>query len=1015
MKRIISILLKIVVTVGLFVLLFWPETFGLPPDTFGGVKPMALLNEISSLNPSHAIPWLLFALFIRLGGIMCGVVRWKILLNGQNLYMPFGYMTQSWFIGRTIGIFLPSTIGLDGYRLYDSVLYTRDVVRSTTVIFIEKIIGFISLTTLVFLTFPLGFRILKFNTLILLIILFILGLAVLFFLSLLLQPYIIQLILYSIPTPNKVKKILNQLGEAATAYAGHRKYLLLAIILGICVHLSACLMYFGTMMALRSENTSIWDILFASPLMIYGTVLGPSVGGEGIREVVFATLLGGKEDTLKVVAFAHLGWWVGDVVPFLIGLPFLIFRKRPQKEEIQKKMEEFRSQQPSTEVTASKSYINQAEFLSLRNKILTNLLFATIGGITAGTICGLSESLWILYKIPNLHEFQMLWWGPITYGILSAGMGICIGIFAATWLPLLVRKLPSSLISYVVSFALTLMSVGLILLLWRYWRDVLLQKPSSYFAYLPITLYYIGFICIASTLLYILLFYLNKFSKYLFIGIITFLLVIPTLFGFGYSFIFNPQSEKLSITSLPEAQPDSPNIILIIADALRADYLSAYNPDIETKTPVLDRFVEKSILFEDCSSQASWTKPSFASLYTGVIPLHHQANAKNAVINSNLTTVAEVLTNHGYLTKGFGNNPNVHSLFGFGRGFLEYTDLQSDYVLFAKESSSKLTAYEILRRVYGKFSSIILKILHKPPNIREYYQPAEVVTTEALKWIDNRPEIKHPFFLAIHYMDPHDPYLNLNDNTFFARALLGNNPKSQLTPSMRKAYISEIEYLDKYLGILFNELDKRGLNKDTYIIFTADHGEEFEDHNGWWHGFTLYQEMLHVPLIIKVPDSKANSENMNKRTNFLLRLIDVSATIPNLAGIKPPETFEGIPLLSEEGKVIIPENTIYAWAENDAEGQVMQSIRDKTHKLILTNTDNPRRLEAEELYDLSKDAKEKNNLSNSPDFSSIKQNLHQKMIELKENSKKSESNKSSEQVPLPPELIEQLKATGYME
>jgi arylsulfatase A-like enzyme len=207
-------------------------------------------------------------------------------------------------------------------------------------------------------------------------------------------------------------------------------------------------------------------------------------------------------------------------------------------------------------------------------------------------------------------------------------------------------------------------------------------------------------------------------------------------------------------------------------------------------------------------------------------------------------------------------------------------------------------------------------------------------------------------------------------------------------------------------------LKKQGLNKNTYIIFTSDHGEEFEDHNGWWHGFTLYQEMLHVPLIVKVPDSKANPENMNKKVDFLVRLIDVSATIPKIAGIQPPETFEGTPLLSEEGKVISPESNIYAWAENDAEGQIMQSIRDKTHKLILANPDNPRRLEPEELYDLSKDAKEKNNLSNSPDFSSIKQNLHQKMNELKGNNKGEESKKSSEQVPLPPELIEQLKAQG---
>jgi len=1013
MRRIISILLKVGVTIGLFVLLFWPEIFGLPPDTFGGVKPGALINEIRSLHLSHALPWILFALFIRLAGIMSGVVRWKILLNGQNLYMPFAYMTQSWFIGRTIGIFLPSTIGLDGYRLYDSVRYTGDVIRCATVIFIEKIIGFISLTTLVFLTFPLGFRLLRFNTLFLLVILMVLGFAVLFFLSLLLQPYIIQVILYAIPMPGKIKNILNRLGSSATAYAGHRRYLLLAILCGLFVHLSACLMYFGTMMALRSEKTSLWDVLFASPLMIYGTVLGPSVGGEGIREIVFATLLGGKENTLKVVAFAHLGWWVGDVVPFLIGLPFLILRKRPQKEEVQKQMTHIQSQTAITE--GLQQPFNPQELIAIRNQIFKNLFYGLIGGFSAGAFCGLAESFWIIYKFPNLHDYQMVWWGPLMYGISCAGIGLCVGVFMGAWFPLLIKKFPSSLFIYVLSIVATLLSTGIVLVLWRYWRDILFQKPVPYQAFLPLSCYYVGMILIFSAIFYVVLFYISRISKRFFLGVVLLLLFLPFLLGACYIPITQSGEKKENLVSLADAYPNSPNIILIIADALRADYLPAYNPDIETKTPELDKFIEKSILFKDCSSQASWTKPAFASIYTGAIPLQHQATTKNASINADLPTVAEVLSKKGYLTKGFANNPNVHSLFGFNKGFVEYTELQPKRVFFAGDSSAKLTIYEILRRVYGKILSILLKILNKAPDVREYYQPAEVVTSEAIRWIDNRPYKDHPFYLVLHYMDSHDPYFHLGKNTFYSRALLGNTPKSHLTPLMRDAYIAEIEYLDEYFGKFLYELEKRGLLTNSYIIFTADHGEEFEDHQGWWHGFTLYQEMLHVPLIIKVPDRYAGENNTHQKVEDLVRHIDLSATLTAIADAPQPETFTGRPLLSKDGQLIKHEEAVIAWAENETEGQIMQSIRNKEQKLILANPDNPRGFKPEELYDLSKDPKEKENLSTRDNYITVKQNLLQLMDIVKGNKKEQAYRKTSEQVNLPPELMEQLKATGYMQ
>ncbi len=1009
--KIISTLLKLVVTVGLFVLLFWPEIYGLPADTFGGVKPRTLWQEIRSLNPSHAIPWILFALFIRLGGIMCGVIRWKILLNGQNLYIPFGYMVQSWFIGRTIGIFLPSTIGLDGYRLYDSVRYTGDVIRCATVIFIEKIIGFISLTTLVFLTFPLGFRLLKFNTLFLIIILMILGMAVLLFLSLLLQPYIIQVILYSVPLPGKVKNILNRLGSSATAYAGHRKYLLLAILCGLFVHFSACLMYFGTMMALRSENTSLWDVLFASPLMIYGTVLGPSVGGEGIREIVFATLLGGKENTLKVVAFAHLGWWVGDVVPFLIGLPFLVLRKRPSKEEIQKQMSSIYT---GVNIAETQPEFNTDELLQMRNQIFVNFLYSLIGGFTAGAFCGLAECLWIVYKFPGLTDGQMFWWGPLMYGIPSAWIGLAVGILLGVWLPLLIRKISSSLFVYVSSIVSIFLSVGLFLVLWRYWRDILFQKPTSYLVFIPISSYYIGTVLIFSVIAYVVLFYISNYSGKIYkIGIIT-LGVLPFFVGSLCSAVLPSQKGKEIQVATTEYSPQAPNIVLIIADALRADYLPAYNPEIETRTPELDKFIEKSILYKDCSSHASWTKPAFASIYTGTIPLLHHAANKNSVINSELPTIAEVLSKKGYITKGYANNPNVHSLFGFDKGFAEYTELEPKRVFFAKDSSAKLTIYEILRRVYGKMSMMVLKVLRRPPDVRGYYQPAEVVNAEVLKWIDNRPYKEHPFFLAIHYMETHDPFYNSEKGTFYSRALLGNRLRRELTPQMREAYIAEIEYLDKHLGILFNELEKRGLNKNTYIIFTADHGEEFEDHDGWWHGFTLYQEMLHVPLIIKVPDSQANGQNTGVKVEELVRHIDVTTTIAEIAGTTPPDTFIGKPLISREGKILSHNEDILIWAENETEGQIMQALRRKQHKLILANPDNPRGFKPEELYDLSNDPKEKNNLAEQESYGHLKSELYELMNVIKSGKEKEYENRQPEQVPLPPELIEQLEATGYI-
>ncbi len=317
MKKIVAFSIKLLVTAGLFTLLFRPETFGLAPDFWGeDISVGGLFDELRSVEGSNLAFWLGFATIVKLGGMLCGVLRWRLLLQGQGLVIPFWYMVRSWFIGRYIGIFLPGTIGLDGYRLYDSARYTGEVIKSTTVIAIEKLIGVIALTFLVAITFPMGFQLLNFKLPMLLACMTIFGGFAVVSLVVLFNPRVIQVLVAVVPTPGSIRGKLDKLGASVAAYGGNRSLLLLAVVFGILVHVGTCLMYFGTMSAIRAENTTIFDILFTSPLMIWGTVLGPSVGGEGIREVVFTVCLGAKSGTAKAFLIAHLGWWVGEFIPF---------------------------------------------------------------------------------------------------------------------------------------------------------------------------------------------------------------------------------------------------------------------------------------------------------------------------------------------------------------------------------------------------------------------------------------------------------------------------------------------------------------------------------------------------------------------------------------------------------------------------------------------------------------------------------------------------------------------------
>ncbi|MCH7910241.1 MAG: flippase-like domain-containing protein, partial [Candidatus Hydrogenedentes bacterium] len=254
----VSWVVKVGFIVSAFLLLFRPETFGFPEDQFQNVSFGSLLETLRGLGFGHAIFWFSFAAIVKLAGIFCGVLRWHFLLKGQGVRLPFWYLAKCWFMGRAIGLFLPGTVGLDGYRLIESAAYTGEAIKCTTVIAVEKLIGFVALGLLVFLTLPLGARLFDFNIVLLAIVLGILFTFIATAFLLLLNPRIVQVIVACVPVPNSLRHKVNTLGAAVTAYSAHRGTLFLAVLLGLGVHLGICLMYFGVAMAVSGGEVGLF-------------------------------------------------------------------------------------------------------------------------------------------------------------------------------------------------------------------------------------------------------------------------------------------------------------------------------------------------------------------------------------------------------------------------------------------------------------------------------------------------------------------------------------------------------------------------------------------------------------------------------------------------------------------------------------------------------------------------------------------------------------------------------------
>lgn len=310
-------LLRIAFTIGLFVVMF---AFFVDLDE--------LLQDVQQV----ALAWLLVATAVKAVGVLASILRWDQLLRGQGYRAPLGYLAGSFLVGRFIGVFLPSTIGLDGYRAYDMARQAKDAVGSVAVILVEKITGFFTLSLLVLATLPAGLRFLPLQILVVVSAIFCVPVIVSFFL--LLRPGLVEWVLDKLlglrfPGKAKVEGLLRRSVAAVTVYQDQRGVLLRAVLLGIVVHGSTALMYYFCALAV-GVDAGLADMLFVGPWIILATVGLPTVGGEGAREFTALGLLsriGVPESAAWLVG--HLGFWAAEFVPAVLG--GLILALRPSQ------------------------------------------------------------------------------------------------------------------------------------------------------------------------------------------------------------------------------------------------------------------------------------------------------------------------------------------------------------------------------------------------------------------------------------------------------------------------------------------------------------------------------------------------------------------------------------------------------------------------------------------------------------------------------------------------------------
>lgn len=402
----------------------------------------------------------------------------------------------------------------------------------------------------------------------------------------------------------------------------------------------------------------------------------------------------------------------------------------------------------------------------------------------------------------------------------------------------------------------------------------------------------------------------------------------------------------------------SPNIVVLLLDTAGAKHFSLYGYSRPT-TPDIERISKSATVYTNCFSPAPWTLPAHASLFTGLFPSQHMNDGTNMKIHRNLYTLPEILRESGYHTCGISANPILTEEFCYGFDsfweafhlfkecdlmkeiklkyfwktdpFVALEDIENNSDIIEQlisEPLERLSAADKLNLVltaarntigkknqFGAFIKVLLNIMTRKNNNIVF--DATTSTLKILKIADKQlrryAKEKNPFFLFINFMQLHDRYnppketrgAFAEDNRDYESApydLLDHYAvkpfPNEFLSYLESKYDEELLYLDGVVEKINTLLQSLNLSDNTMLIITSDHGEAFGEHGQVQHLFSTYNELIHIPLIIKYPDG-IKAPGIDDR---LTQLHDIYATVNEIAGTPFPSPDSSVSLLNSSGR-----------------------------------------------------------------------------------------------------------------
>ncbi len=466
-------------------------------------------------------------------------------------------------------------------------------------------------------------------------------------------------------------------------------------------------------------------------------------------------------------------------------------------------------------------------------------------------------------------------------------------------------------------------------------------------------------------------------------------------------------------SSTTEPPPKPKSVIVVVVDALRADHLGAYGYTRPT-SPNVDELGRNGTTFLQAISSAPWTLPAMGTLWTSLYPSVHGAMGvsnlekmvarpnrfrASSVLDESHTTLAEVLRSSGFSTAAFVDGSYPGAKFGFDQGFDHFVESQAEGIRLNVEALLRWLDKKKPERFFAYIHTIEVHSPYHAPLLRNRYRKRRDARADYVRKVHREESRRYASFA---FDSGYDGNVDGTRKTLRELVSTGKRLEPRDLSHLEALYDAGIRYDDYWIGRLIEDLRRRDLYDSTIMVVTSDHGDEFFDHGGYEHMLTYYDEMLRIPLIIRVPGFPRGL-----RPTRQVGLMDLMPTLLDLFEIDPVAPMQGTslqPLL--EGGDLDPR---VFYGEASASYDWDAAARSREEKFV-------RKRQGNELFDLNADPSEQHNLCpQNPDKCSRLANALTVWQDNMKEYAEALARPTAAPAILDDDALEQLRALGYVD